>query len=226
LQVHILQTLSSSPEVPRAGDLAAIEVLADRIHTLLGRSDVKKRLTIAMLSVYLSGAAQPKVTVRVYNLAKVPDGILSEALSAGKAILAQAGIESEWATREVESCDPAVFTIRVLRGTSRVHGVPEAFGAALLTRYAEPPNRADAFYGSVLEYATTPRETAWLLANVMAHEVGHLLLGSKHSPRGLMRGSWDKEDIRAALVMPLKLEKSEAADLRAAAARLSCPVAH
>lgn len=187
---------------------------------------MKKRLTIAILSVYLNGAAQPKVTVRVYNLAHVPDGILSEALSAGKAILAQAGIESEWSAREVESCEPATFTMRVLRGTSRVHGIPEAFGVAQFTRYADPPNRADAFYGSVLEYATTQRETAWLLANVMAHEVGHLLMGSKHSPRGIMRSSWDKEDIRAALVMPLKIEKTEAADLRAAAARLSCPATH
>ena len=32
----------------------------------------------------------------------------------------------------------------------------------------------------------------------MAHEIGHLLLAeSSHSPAGLMRAAWDKEDLRA-----------------------------
>jgi hypothetical protein len=40
-------------------------------------------------------------------------------------------------------------------------------------------------------------DAAELLGRTMAHEVGHLLLGSnRHAPQGLMRASWSSADLR------------------------------
>jgi hypothetical protein len=36
-----------------------------------------------------------------------------------------------------------------------------------------------------------------VLAYAAAHEVGHLLLGSAHTPRGLMKAEWDGRDYEA-----------------------------
>ena len=42
---------------------------------------------------------------------------------------------------------------------------------------------------------------AQILGVAMAHEVGHLLLGSNaHSPTGIMRASWNRDDLRYAAV--------------------------
>jgi hypothetical protein len=44
--------------------------------------------------------------------------------------------------------------------------------------------------------ADVPRET--VLAYAIAHEVGHLLLGDNaHTPRGVMKGNWDRKDYEA-----------------------------
>ena len=44
--------------------------------------------------------------------------------------------------------------------------------------------------------ANVPRDT--VLAYAIAHEVGHLLLGSDaHTPRGVMKGNWDRKDYEA-----------------------------
>jgi hypothetical protein len=206
--------------------LAAMEVPAEKNHTPFGRSEMRKWLVSTVLAVALTATAQPRMTVRVYNMAQVPEGILKEALAAGDTILRQAGVASEWVTEAGASCEAATFTIRILRGGSRVPGEPNAFGAAMVTKNGDRINKADAFYGRVLEYSTSRRETAWLLANVMAHEICHLLLGGQHYSRGLMRASWDKQDMKVALVMPLKLDEAEKVSLRQAASQLNCQVLH
>jgi hypothetical protein len=44
--------------------------------------------------------------------------------------------------------------------------------------------------------ANVPRDT--VLAYAIAHEVGHLLLGDNaHTPRGVMKGNWDRKDYEA-----------------------------
>jgi Zn-dependent peptidase ImmA (M78 family) len=44
--------------------------------------------------------------------------------------------------------------------------------------------------------ANVPRDT--VLAYAIAHEIGHLLLGDNaHTPRGVMKGNWDRKDYEA-----------------------------
>jgi hypothetical protein len=59
---------------------------------------------------------------------------------------------------------------------------------------------ADVFYGRIVDlYQDSPVNPAGLLGQVMAHEVGHLLLGTNsHAGLGLMRAHWGEEEIASA----------------------------
>ena len=54
-----------------------------------------------------------------------------------------------------------------------------------------------------------------VLGHAMAHEVGHLLLGSNsHSLRGLMRGKWSPEDLQRAAKGDLLFTPEQAKRMR------------
>jgi hypothetical protein len=83
---------------------------------------------------------------------------------------------------------------------------------------------ADVFYGQIEDRAWTRLDVSMLLANVMAHEVGHLL-GAKHSTDGIMCGQWVKLQLQRARAGQLSFSAGEAQRLRSeAAARLGLPV--
>jgi len=49
-----------------------------------------------------------------------------------------------------------------------------------------------------------------LLGNVIAHEIGHLLLGKNgHATTGIMRSKWQRDQIRAALTGNLRFKDTE-----------------
>lgn len=58
-------------------------------------------------------------------------------------------------------------------------------------------------------------ENVIVLAHVMAHEIGHLLLPYGHSSTGLMRANWDVADLRRAVYRQLKFTPEQAALIRA-----------
>jgi hypothetical protein len=60
-------------------------------------------------------------------------------------------------------------------------------------------------------------DIATILGCVIAHELGHLLLGTHgHSITGIMKASWDSEQTRRALMSQLSFLPEEGALLRAA----------
>ena len=69
-------------------------------------------------------------------------------------------------------------------------------------------------------YATTnrrtvaDRETVSLLASVMAHELGHLLLGAGHSVTGLMGSEWNTWDLNLAVHGRLHFTAEQASLIR------------
>jgi hypothetical protein len=54
------------------------------------------------------------------------------------------------------------------------------------------------------------------LGHAMAHEIGHLLLGTaEHTSRGIMRARWEREDLRDAARRCLVFDAQQAQRLRA-----------
>ena len=109
--------------------------------------------------------------------------------------------------------------LRILNGHSRLPDAAEAFGAAMIPGPGERAYLADIFYGNVQEaLARQTIETTILLGHVMAHEVGHLLLGRVHSEDTILRRTWDKRAFELMSVSQLTFSKTEAAQLRSAVA--------
>jgi hypothetical protein len=73
----------------------------------------------------------------------------------------------------------------------------EVFGVAFLSARGEGCY-SDIFYDRVMElHVDWTVSLADTLGNVMAHELGHLLLGSNsHSGMGIMRAHWQNEELR------------------------------
>jgi hypothetical protein len=150
----------------------------------------------------------PEVSISVHDYADVPTPLLAAAEVQAREIFRRAGLETVWLNcspklEKVEpgSCyfsDATYMTLKIsphamnaqFRNRSDVLGTayPDEKGAGYL---------AYVFYDRIQELAQRRRLGDALLADVMAHEIGHLLLGStSHSPSGIMCGHWNYEQLR------------------------------
>ena len=71
------------------------------------------------------------------------------------------------------------------------------------------------YYQAVQTLGTTKQiELTPLLGYVIAHELGHLLLGPGHAPNGVMRAVWSPMDLGAIRRGCLRFGPAEAARMR------------
>ena len=160
------------------------------------------------------------VTVWVENWAGVSSGVLARAQNVAAMIFRQAGMEVTWQTVSAPASSPhpgvgATFVLRVI--PSKDAGSP---GASLGFRWQRGPDdvRAIVFIDRVEQFAERSSgrsATAAILGCAMAHELGHLLLGSSHSRQGVMRAEWNKEDAWAATQGNLHFTQEQAKLMRA-----------
>jgi hypothetical protein len=169
----------------------------------------------------------PDVRVWVINAARVDERTLSTALSQASEIFRDAGIRLTWLEcpspaiqgGKPSGCfvdDPGVLFVRILSKTANNRGV---LGSAFVN--SKGSLYATVFWNRVLEvaihYQHCPK--AMLLGHVIAHELGHLLLGiSAHAGYGLMAGCWG-DTIERAAVGALQFSPAEASRMRAEAFR-------
>lgn len=154
-------------------------------------------------------APQPALTIRLYNLAPVGSYRLRCARRVATRIFQNAGLEVRWidapatsleAWREdlsVSFAPPAALPDEIpVRIVARLPGrlYPGALGIARTAARSGVP--ITVFYDRIEDIARQHGICpAVLLGHAIAHEVGHLLLGSAgHASRGLMRPRWDCAD--------------------------------
>jgi hypothetical protein len=159
------------------------------------------------------GSQEETLTIGISNPSHVPPEILQLAMAEGRGIFEVAGIATEWVDMSVQPDAPVAVYIRILPGNSRNLGAPDALGNAYLSR-TERSNLADVSYGRVAENAWTNPNVARLLASVMAHEVGHILLGAEHSRDGLMHDHWGAIEFHLAQAGALLFTARQAEGLR------------
>ena len=148
--------------------------------------------------------------VRVYNDEGVPESDLSAALKIADAVLQRAGLQAIWQdctvgspSRDSSGCDIHTTSIDLtlyLVGHLEDHA-PNldscALGYSLMPRGGERATMAYVSYARV-RTVWSVFSTEELLGLAVAHEIGHLLLGTNsHSNDGLMRAPWPRKDLEA-----------------------------
>jgi hypothetical protein len=181
----------------------------------LWRSVAWTVIGVAPLPLWAAGAApQPVLQVQVYNLAHVGSKDLARAEQEVTIIFAHAGIIISWREGSVQdkqelatdfSVNGALFgsciaanempelKLRLLRGTPP-NTLPGALGYALpCAKFGVTVTIFVDRCEEVMSHnmASLPK----ILGHAMAHEIGHVLLGSnEHSDSGIMRSRWTKAD--------------------------------
>src|SRR5688572_22135759 len=145
---------------------------------------------MAIATVHADRQPQTTLTVRLYNTAGIPTDTLLAARRAAAAILEDAGIAVRFRHcgtpvpgEPVDACDqtlkPGEVVVRVINAPAfNLSLDPDAFG---VTYVVEQTNRgwlATVFADRTARTASRVSvDPGTLLGRVMAHEVGHLLLG-------------------------------------------------
>jgi hypothetical protein len=171
-----------------------------------------KFLALGFLTIALPGSAnetatKAQVTINVYNDAQLSSQILAQAEEEATRIFRKAGIESIWIdcrslntdTHPDPECQnpagPSHLALRIVPWSSESGDA--IFGVAF-TSAADDGTYADVFYSSAEKlhqecHAGVPK----VLGHVMAHEIGHLLLGmNAHSRMGIMRRDWHGPELQ------------------------------
>jgi hypothetical protein len=180
-----------------------------------------------------SRSAEPslRITVGVYNYARVSDATLSRAERKAARVFREAGIELRWVDCPVSPAEvgkhpgcegpwgPTKTTIKILPRfmAARLPQHSGGLGLAVLGNGEQFPSEAYIFFRRVKQEARLGNSYASVvLAHVMAHEIGHLLLCAKgHSHTGIMRATWLRKDLRRAEKGLLVFTRVQADRLRA-----------
>jgi hypothetical protein len=165
--------------------------------------------------------------VRVYDNVGVPAGEMGSARAAAQHVLSDAGIAVSWRECPRGTCEdlgppaPAEIVMRVVVA-------PPAWpfgslGFSVVDVERRSGTLATVFVDRVRDLsALAGADSGLLLGRAMAHEIGHLLLGTTHhTDRGLMRGLWTTIDLQKEQPWDWVVSREDGARMRRAlAARL------
>lgn len=171
-----------------------------------------------------------RISVRVYDYAEIKPRLLFEAEEVAGRVYDKIGVAVRWMncrnTTTPADADPACLqplgsTEFALRIFPRFEAASAAFrrtvGFAVLPPGGGRGSMASVFYPRVAELAEMGGASrAVVLGHALAHEIGHLLLGTNsHSQAGLMRAEWLREDLRRAAMGSLVFTPEQGEVIRA-----------
>jgi hypothetical protein len=155
-------------------------------------------LAVSLTGTFTAASAgqTPSIAVVAYNQAGVAADTLARAKLDVARIYRDGSVGLIW--MDTTAPEPAGnFVIRLLIRPRQVDAPKPAMGIAIGDA-DEISGSAFVFYDRVLQTALEQRQdVARVLAYTMAHEMGHILLPyPAHSPLGIMRSAWDRDDLR------------------------------
>jgi hypothetical protein len=174
--------------------------------------------TVLNLAAFLamSANAETILTVRVYNYTHLSDNEIVKAEVVARRIFRKAGVGIIWIHCAMERGEEYRFPeCRNPRSESDIilQVVPqsmenrslsaEAFGYALQASGGLPSRHAYVFFHRVEQAVRNSQRTSRavsqpsLLGHVVAHEIGHLILGpNSHSNHGVMKAGWSQKELQ------------------------------
>ena len=189
-------------------------------------------LVLAAASAAAAAVIDVPVTplvVRLYGGPVVPTPDSQSALEEAKTILAHAGFAPEWITCPAGVPPPQRCAVP-LGGAELVVRMATAPPPANPLRWlslgyslVDPDTQSGALATVYLDRVTwlagaATADVATLLGRAIAHELGHLLLGTpQHGRFGLMRAVWSSEMVRNSHPADWRFSAREAKQMRAAA---------
>lgn len=157
---------------------------------------------------------RPTITVQIYNYSPASPEIVARAEHEAGRILGAAGLQPVWRECPVKipssespgPCQKAQaatdLRLRILPASIKSKFQDAVFGFAI------HPALASVYYDYAQRRAKVDDaefELPVILGGVMAHELGHLLLGSDgHSDTGIMQPRWDPSHVRLLLMGTLQ----------------------
>jgi len=177
-----------------------------------------------LFATQATGAARVVMTVQVYNAAGATESEIRKALGGAGRVLRQANVEAHWvecgsSVRDrmgvpgcVQRSEPGLFVLSILPEDPRGGG--NALGFTVL---AGRRNGAAVIYPRVVSMLKDNPQYADcnLLASVIAHELGHLLLRSSQHGEGIMKAHWDAGDFEAMKQNRLKFSPAQSGEFGA-----------
>jgi len=166
----------------------------------MGRS-ARAALVMAAILVTADGVsaagqqAEPelRITVRVDDKAGVQGVYLKFAKDRAAEVFAMRGVKLDWIDGEKANRMKVVapYTILIMtEAPAKLKAAITRLGADVMGQGAPFIGRAYIYYDRVLKLnPTPPRDVITTLGDVMAHELGHLMLPPGHSNVGIMRPS-------------------------------------
>jgi hypothetical protein len=165
----------------------------------------------------------------------VPAADQTVALRAAAGVLAAAGIDVTWmhcpstslgAGGGAPTCDEPLEAAELSVRFVRLPGTPSAsgqlqLGYSLVDTSAREGKLATIFVDRVEWLAAQAgADSAAVLGSAIAHEIGHLLLGTNaHGSSGLMRALWSRSELQHANVRDWLFSRDEGARMRASLER-------
>ena len=170
-------------------------------------------VAISVMVARTADAGEPShpltIDLQMRNDARVPAHVLEQSQDEVTRIFADAGFAVRWTETAPR------FTVRIV---PQVLGYATALSPVMGVAIRRPSgSHAQVFFRQVQDFARTYHvDVATMLAYVIAHEIGHLLLpGNAHSPTGVMQAGWDKALVHDAARGSLTFTEPQAARIRA-----------
>lgn len=182
-------------------------------------------------------ASSVPMTVRLYNFADVGRAEIESSRETASRVLAQAGVGLNWldctiipaGTLPGEPAKPTdagcnqvtgqqTLVIRVMPARMMPSDLPKGtFGFAMLSKSDPHATIANVYFDRIRQISDGRKvRRGVLLGNMIAHEIGHLLLGAaSHSGEGIMHIPWGPRELRQADLIQLSFSPKQASRMQA-----------
>ncbi len=162
------------------------------------------------------------IDVNVYNDAKVSSVTMRRAEERAGRVLQLAGVHVLWndgqpsrnpSLSEPQGNPAAEFSLRIVPHSRNL--ADSVFGVSFLGT-DNSGRYGDIFYAAAERLSETAHiNLGDVLGHVIAHELGHLLLGTNaHSPQGIMRPHWSSEELHSLAMGRLLFTPEQAQSIR------------